>query len=240
MKIVVAPNAFKGSLTASKAAKAMNTGIKNIVPDAKVIQVPVADGGDGLVDIAVEVLHGKIQSLEVQGPRYPTVLAKYCVVESLNLVTIEMALASGLALLTTDLQDPTLSTTYGTGELIQKALDLQVARINVGIGGSATNDGGMGMAQALGVRFLDKSGEQLPPIGKSLLAIAKIDISGLDPRINKVNIEAVCDVDNPLFGPKGAAYIYAPQKGATPEQVEELDRGLQNLGKRLKKTSELM
>ncbi len=234
MKIVVAPNAFKGSLTASKAAKAMNTGIKNIVPDAKVIQVPVADGGDGLVDIAVEVLHGKIQSLEVQGPRYPTVLAKYCVVESLNLVTIEMALASGLALLTTDLQDPTLSTTYGTGELIQKALDLQVARINVGIGGSATNDGGMGMAQALGVRFLDKSGEQLPPIGKSLLAIAKIDISGLDPRINKVNIEAVCDVDNPLFGPKGAAYIYAPQKGATPEQVEELDRGLQNLGKRIK------
>ena len=145
-----------------------------------------------------------------------------------------MALASGLALLTTDLQDPTLSTTYGTGELIQKALDLQVARINFGIGGSATNDGGMGMAQALGVRFLDKSGEQLPPIGKSLLAIAKIDISGLDPRINKVNIEAVCDVDNPLFGPKGAAYIYAPQKGATPEQVEELDRGLQNLGKRIK------
>jgi len=234
MRIVVAPNAFKGSLTASKAANAMETGIKNVLPDAKVIQVPVADGGDGLVDVAIEALQGKMQSLEVQGPRYATVLARYCVVESLDLATIEMALASGLALLPIDLQDPTLSTTYGTGELIKKALDLQVARINVGIGGSATNDGGMGMAQALGVCFLDTNGEQLPPIGKSLLSIAKIDTSGLDPRIDNVNIEAVCDVDNLLFGPKGAAYVYAPQKGATPEQVKELDRGLQNLGKRIK------
>jgi len=233
MKIVVAPNAFKGSLTASEAAGAMDIGIKNVLPDADVIQVPVADGGDGLVDVAVEALHGKMQNLEVQGPRYATVLANYCLVEPLNLVTIEMALASGLALLDTDLQDPTLSTTYGTGELIKAALDLQVARINVGIGGSATNDGGMGMAQALGVRFLDKNGERLPPIGKSLPFISKIDVSGLDPRIQKVNIDAVCDVDNPLYGPKGAAYVYAPQKGATPEQVKELDRGLQNLGKRI-------
>ncbi len=233
MKIVVAPNAFKGSLTAGEAAKAMDRGIKNILPDANVIQVPVADGGDGLVDVAVEALQGKTQSLEVQGPRYATVLARYCVVESLNLATIEMALASGLTLLPTDLQDPTLSTTYGTGELIKKALDLQVARINVGIGGSATNDGGMGMAQALGIRFLDKTGAQLPPIGKSLLSVAKIDVSDLDPRIHDVTIEAVCDVDNPLFGRKGAAYVYAPQKGATAEQVEELDRGLQNLGRRI-------
>lgn len=144
-----------------------------------------------------------------------------------------MALASGLALLESDMQDPTLSTTYGTGELIKAALETGATRINVGIGGSATNDGGIGMARALGVRFLDNAGKELPPIGKSLLSIAKIDISGLDPRIHTVNIEAVCDVDNPLYGPKGAAHVYGPQKGATPEQVAELDRGLQNLGQRI-------
>ena len=233
MKIVVAPNAFKGSLTASEAAQAMDAGISNFLPNAEVIQVPVADGGDGLVDVAMEALHGKMHSLEVQGPRDARVQANYCVVESLRLVTIEMALASGLALLESDMQDPTLSTTYGTGELIKAALETGATRINVGIGGSATNDGGIGMARALGVRFLDNAGNELPPIGKSLLSIAKIDISGLDPRIHTVNIEAVCDVDNPLYGPKGAAHVYGPQKGATPEQVSELDRGLQNLGQRI-------
>ena len=233
MKIVVAPNAFKGSLTASQAAEAMKTGIRNILPDAEVILVPVADGGDGLVDVAVDALDGKRLSLEVQGPREDTVQADYCVVESQKLVTIEMALASGLALLSPEKKDPMLSSTYGTGELIREALNLNTARINVGIGGSATNDGGIGMAQALGVRFLDASGKELPPVGKSLTAIAAIDISGLDPRLSRVKIEAVCDVDNPLSGPNGAAHVYAPQKGASPDQVEELDRGLQNLGKRI-------
>lgn len=145
-----------------------------------------------------------------------------------------MALASGLALLPTDMQDPTLCTTYGTGELIKAALEKGATRINVGIGGSATNDGGIGMAQALGVRFLDKNKNDLPPIGKSLLSIARIDASGIDPRIRKVDIEAVCDVDNPLYGPQGAAHVYAPQKGATPEQVTELDKGLQNLARRIR------
>lgn len=180
MKIVAAPNAFKGSLTASEAAQAMGSGISNILPDAEVLQVPVADGGDGLVDVAIEALQGTMHNLEVQGPRDARVLANYCVVDSLGLVTIEMALASGLALLPTDLQDPTLSTTYGTGELIKAALETEATRINVGIGGSATNDGGIGMAQAVGVRFLDKCGNELPPIGKSLLSIAKIDISNID------------------------------------------------------------
>jgi len=233
MKIVVAPNAFKGSLTASQAAEAMETGIRNILPDAEVILVPVADGGDGLVDVAVDALDGKRLSLEVQGPREDTVQADYCVVESQKLVTIEMALASGLALLSPEKKDPMLSSTYGTGELIREALNLNTARINVGIGGSATNDGGIGMAQALGVRFLNASGKELPPVGKSLTAIAAIDISGRDPRLSRVKIEAVCDVDNPLYGPNGAAHVYAPQKGASPDQVEELDRGLQNLGKRI-------
>lgn len=233
MKIVVAPNAFKGSLTASEAAQAMEAGISNILPGAVVIQVPVADGGDGLVDVAMKALQGTLHSLEVQGPRDVKVHANYCVVDSLGLATIEMALASGLALLAPEMQDPTLTSTYGTGELIKTALATGATRINVGIGGSATNDGGMGMAQALGVHFLDKNGTELPPIGKSLLSIARIDMSDIDPRISKVTIEAVCDVDNPLYGPQGAAYVYAPQKGATPEQVKELDEGLQNLAQRI-------
>lgn len=229
MKIVTAPNAFKGSLTATEAAIAMEAGIRRILPDSEVVQVPVADGGDGLVDVAVEALNGEMRSLTVTGPRNSPVEANYCYVKSMDLVTVEMALASGLALLPDDLQDPTLTTTFGTGELIKVGLDLGVSRINVGIGGSATNDGGIGMAQALGVRFLDKDGRELPGIGGSLASIAKIDFSGLDPRIKETTIEAVCDVENPLYGPKGAAFVYGPQKGASPEQVNELDKGLKNL-----------
>jgi glycerate kinase len=145
-----------------------------------------------------------------------------------------MALASGLALLPNELQDPTLTTTFGTGELIKAGLDLGVKQIDVGIGGSATTDGGIGMAQALGVHFLDKYGRELPGIGKSLTAIAKIDISELDPRINETTIKAVCDVENPLCGPEGAAFIYGPQKGARPKQVQMLDDGLKNLARRIK------
>lgn len=229
MKIVAAPNAFKGSLTATDAAQAMEAGIRKVLPDAEVLQVPVADGGDGLVDVAIEALGGEKRSLEVKGPRNSPLVADFCYVESKNLVTVEMALASGLALLPEDLQDPTLTTTYGTGELIKAGLELGVKEIHVGIGGSATTDGGIGMAQALGVRFLDQDGKELPGIGASLAAIDKIDLSGLDPRIQKTTIKAVCDVDNPLYGPQGAAVVYGPQKGATPEQVEELDNGLKNL-----------
>jgi glycerate kinase len=157
------------------------------------------------------------------------VQADFCYVKSMDLVTVEMALASGLALLPDELRDPTLTTTYGTGEVIRAGLDLGVKRINVGIGGSATNDGGIGMAQALGIRFLDKAGRELPGIGASLGDIAEIDLSGLDPRVKETTFGAVCDVDNPLCGPKGAAAVYGPQKGASPAQVEALDRGLRNL-----------
>jgi len=229
MKIIAAPNAFKGSLTATEAAIAMEAGIRKILPEAEVVQIPVADGGDGLVDVAVEALNGEMRSLEIAGPRNNPLEANFCYVKSMDLVTVEMALASGLALLPEDLQDPTLTTTFGTGELIKTGLDLGVTRINVGIGGSATNDGGIGMAQALGARFLDKDGRELPGIGASLASIVKIDLSGLDPRIADTTIEAVCDVDNPLYGPKGAAFVYGPQKGASPEQVKELDKGLKNL-----------
>ena len=234
MKIVLAPNAFKGSLTATEAAIAMEAGVRKILPDAEVVQVPVADGGDGLIDVAVEALNGEIRTLMVKGPRESILEANYGYVKSMDMVVVEMALASGLALLPKELQDPTLTTTYGTGELIKAGLDLGVNQINVGIGGSATTDGGIGMAQALGVRFLDKNGRQLPGIGQSLALIAKIDISGLDPRIKETTVNAVCDVENPLYGSQGAAFVYGPQKGASPEQVRALDNGLKNFAQRIK------
>ena len=235
MKIVAAPNAFKGSLSATEAAKAMAEGITQVLPEAEVVQVPVADGGEGLVDVAVEALNGERRTLKVTGPRNSAVEADFCYVASMDLVTVEMALASGLTLLPEDLQDPTLTTTFGTGELIRAGLDLGVKRIDVGIGGSATNDGGIGMAQALGVRFLDKNGKELPGIGASLGAIAEIDLSGMDPRVKETTFEAVCDVDNPLCGPKGAAAVYGPQKGAGPAQVDALDKGLANLAELIHK-----
>ncbi len=235
MKIVAAPNAFKGSLSATAAAMAMAEGITQMLPEAEVVQVPVADGGDGLVDVAVEALQGERRTLKVTGPRNTPVEADFCYVKSMDLMAVEMALASGLALLPEDLRDPTLTTTFGTGELIRAGLDLGVKRIDVGIGGSATNDGGIGMAQALGVRFLDKDGKELSGIGSSLGAIAEIDLSGLDPRVKETTFEAVCDVDNPLCGPKGAAAVYGPQKGASPKQVEELDQGLKNLAEVIQK-----
>jgi glycerate kinase len=231
MKIVLAPNAFKGCLTASEAAAAMAEGVMKVVPEAEIVKVPVADGGDGLVDVAVEALGGEARVVTVAGPRNDRVDAAFCYVPAMRFAAVEMALASGLALLPEDQQDPTATTTLGTGEVIAAALDLGVARLGVGIGGSATNDGGIGMASALGVQFLDEAGERVEPVGGSLTKIRRIDMSGLDPRVRDVHIEAVCDVDNPLFGPSGAAHVYGPQKGASPHQVAALDAGLANLAR---------
>ncbi len=229
MKFVIAPNAFKGSLTASQAAAAMAAGVVRVVPQAEIIQVPIADGGDGMVDVAREALQGDLHYVTVSGPRLDPVQAVYCFVSGTRLATIEMALASGLVLLPPERRDPTLTTTIGTGEIIADALELGPSRIVVGIGGSATNDGGVGMATALGVRFLDEAGHPVEPVGGALNRIRHIDMGNLDPRINDVQVKAVCDVDNPLTGPHGAAQVYGPQKGATPEQVEQLDQGLANL-----------
>ncbi len=234
MKIVLAPNAFKDSLTATEVAVAMATGVRKILPSAEIVAVPVADGGDGLLNVVLEALGCELRTLTVTGPLNQLLAANFGYVKSRDLVIVEMALASGLALLPKKLQDPTLTTTFGTGELIKAGLDLGVRQIYVGIGGSATTDGGIGMAQALGVHFLDKYDRELPGIGKSLTAIAKIDISELDPRIKDCTIKAVCDVENPLYGPEGAAFIYGPQKGANPEQVQMLDDGLKNLARRIK------
>jgi glycerate 2-kinase len=229
MKVVVAPNAFKGCLSASEAAAAMAEGITGVVPDAEIVQVPVADGGDGLVDVALEALAGEARTVTVSGPLGRPVQARFCYVPAMSFAAIEMALASGLALLSENQRDATKTTTLGTGEMIAAALDLGVSRIAVGIGGSATNDGGVGMATALGVRFLDAEGATVEPVGGALDRIRRIDASGLDPRVESVRFEAVCDVSNPLLGPKGASHVYGPQKGATPAQIEALDAGLANL-----------
>jgi len=229
MKVVAAPNAFKGCLTATAAADAMAAGVLQAIPNAEVIRVPVADGGDGLVDVAIEGLAGEPRVVRVSGPRNEPIDATFCYVQAMNFAAVEMALASGLALLPENRRDATRTTTRGTGELIRAALDLGVSRIGVGIGGSSTNDGGIGMATALGVLFLDDRGDPVEPVGGALGNIRRIDMSGLDRRAGSVRIEAVCDVDNPLCGPTGAAFVYGPQKGATPEQVKILDAGLANL-----------
>ncbi|MFO1127813.1 MAG: glycerate kinase [Rhodospirillales bacterium] len=229
MKIVVAPNAFKGCLSASEAARAMADAVRRAFPDTEIVAVPVADGGDGLVDVAVEALGGTIRTAKVAGPFFEPREASFCYVEADRFAAVEMALASGLALVSPDRRDATRTTTRGTGELIAAALDLGVARIGVGIGGSATNDGGVGMASALGVRFLDAADQEIVPVGGELSRIDRIDMTGLDPRVRDVRIEAVCDVDNPLCGPNGAAHVYGPQKGASPQQVRLLDQGLAHL-----------
>lgn len=229
MKIVVAPNAFKGCLTASEAAQAMAAGVRRACPEAEIVLVPVADGGDGLVDVAAKALGGELHHFTVTGPLFEKREAPLCYVAGERFAAVEMALASGLALVPPDQRDPTRTTTIGTGELIAAALDLGATRIGVGIGGSATTDGGIGMASALGVRFLNETGTEVRPVGGELGRIRRIDVSNLDPRVHEVRIEAVCDVDNPLCGQNGAAHVYGPQKGATPDQVKLLDDGLANL-----------
>ncbi len=229
MKIVLAPNAFKGSMSAMRAALAMEQGVRAAFPGADVVKVPVADGGDGLAEVLIDALSGEARVAAVRGPLGEPIEAALCHVPALGLAAVEMAVASGLALLSPQDRDPTRTTTYGTGELIRTALDLGARHIVVGIGGSATNDGGIGMAEALGIRFLDASGDRVAPVGGALRAICRIDTSGLDPRLASVRCEAICDVDNPLLGPRGAAHVYGPQKGASPAQVEELDAGLAHL-----------
>ena len=229
MKVVLAPNALKGCLTAARAADAMARGVVRACPTAEIALAPVADGGDGLAEVLADALRGETRTATVTGPRGDPTQASFRHVPTRQLAVIEMAAASGLALLPRDRLDPTLTTTLGVGELIAAALDLGASHLIVGIGGSATNEGGVGMATALGARFLDADGAPVKPVGGALAAIRRIDPSGLDPRLAGVRVEAICDVDNPLLGERGAAWVYGPQKGATPAQVRELDDGLANL-----------
>ncbi len=229
MKIVLAPNAYKGSLSAREAAAAMALGAVRALPDTQLVAVPVADGGDGLVDVALDALGGEMRRATVSDPLGRPIEAAWCYVPERRFAAVEMALASGLALLDANERSATRTTTLGTGQLIAAALDAGARHIGVGIGGSATNDGGIGAAAALGIRFLDADGAEVAPVGASLASLATVDTRNRDPRLEAVRVEAVCDVDNVLCGPQGAAAVYGPQKGASPDDVEQLDAGLRNL-----------
>lgn len=231
MRIVAAPNAFKGSLNAVLAAEAMKKGILAATPRCEVACVPVADGGDGLTEVMLHGMGGQRIDVRVSGPRRKPVTAPYCLVPARQLAVVEMARASGLALLPESRQNPMQTTTYGTGELILAAMDRGAKRIIVGIGGSATCDGGIGMAAALGFRFLDDAGQPVEPVGGALGQISAIDKGQVDPRLAGLSVSTACDVTNPLTGPDGAAAVYAPQKGASPEQVAQLDAGLASLAR---------
>jgi glycerate kinase len=227
MKILIAPDSFKGSLTAREAAAAISDGVMTVYPTAKVIELPVADGGEGTVDALVRATSGRFLESEVSGPMpYQRVRATWGLIEYDKTAVIEMAAAAGLNLVESQKRDPKITTTYGVGELIRAALDVGVRKIIVGLGGSATNDGGAGMAQALGVGLLAVDGHELAPGGASLLSLARIDMSNADKRTYNVEIVAATDVTNTLCGPTGASCIYGPQKGATREDVKLLDEAL--------------
>ena len=229
LRIVIAPQAFKQSIGARAAAMAIQSGVQRAVPDAETVLIPVADGGDGTLAALIDTTGGQYFTADVVGPLGDTVSAQWGVMGDGRTAVIEMALASGLALIADNRRDPRTSTTYGTGQLMRAALDAGYTRIIVGLGGSATNDGGTGMASALGVRFLDASGDPLPPGGAALSNLRSIDTSGLHQGIASATFIGATDVTNPLCGDTGASAIFGPQKGATPEMVQELDGCLANL-----------
>jgi glycerate kinase len=227
MKIIVAPDSYKGCMSASMVANAMEKGITDVFPHVDVVKIPIADGGEGTVDALVMAVGGKIIESTVRGPLGDPVLARWGIINE-HTAVIEMAAASGLTLLPPDRRDPRKTSTYGTGQLIKAALDAGIRKIIIGIGGSATNDGGSGMARALGVKFLDHDGNEISEGGAALAHLARIDLTNLDARLTETEILVACDVDNPLCGPRGASAVYGPQKGATPEMVKELDNALRN------------
>lgn len=228
-KVAVAPDSFKGTFSASAAAGCIEQGLKHVLKNVICRKIPMADGGEGTVEAIAESTGGKIYTRTVTGPRGGKVRAHFGMTGDGKTAVIEMAAASGLALLKPHERNPMVTTTCGTGQLFKQALARGARRILVGIGGSATNDGGTGMAGVLGVRFLDKRGRPLAEGGGALRHLARIDMSGLDPRVGKTTVEVACDVDNPLTGPRGAAHVYGPQKGATPAMVKQLDEGLRQL-----------
>lgn len=226
-KFVLAPDSFKESMTAKEVCVAMEKGIKKVFSDAEIIHVPMADGGEGTVESLVDATNGHKEYIEVQGPLpEQKVKAYYGILGDEKTAVIEMAQASGLMLVEPRYRNPLTTTTYGTGELIKAALDKGVSTVIIGIGGSATVDGGIGMAQALGVKFTDKYGNNIEPTGRGLTKIDKISTENMDKRIKNVNFIIASDVENILTGKKGAAAVFGPQKGATPDEVELLDKGL--------------
>lgn len=226
MKIVIAPDSYKESLSALEVATAIEQGFREIWPDADYVKLPVADGGEGTVEAMVAATAGRIVHVDVTGPLGARVQAFYGLSGDERSAFIEMAAASGLELVKPAQRNPLTTTSWGTGELISHALDAGVKHIIIGIGGSATNDGGAGMVQALGAKLLTSEGKPIGQGGGGLDRLARIDISGLDKRLADCRIEVACDVTNPLTGEEGASAVFGPQKGATPEMIERLDKSL--------------
>ena len=228
MRVVIAPDSFKECASAARVAHALAAGVKRACPDADVHCVPMADGGEGTVEALVNATKGTLHTTRVTGPMGQPVDAVWGVLGDGRTAVIEMAAASGLARVPKDRRDPRIATSRGTGELMRAALDRGVTGMVLGIGGSATNDGGAGMAQALGFSLRDADGKDLAPGGAALAQLASIDTTNVHPRLAQCEVLVACDVSNPLCGPNGASHVYGPQKGATPPMLEELDSALRH------------
>ena len=228
MKFIIAPDKFKGSLTGFEFCDAVEEGLRMVFKEAEIFKMPLADGGDGTMEVARHYINGDKVSVTVNDPLFRPIEASYLYSKGTGIAYIEMAEASGLKLLKDEESNCMYTTTLGTGELIVDALEKGAKEIILGIGGSATNDGGMGMASALGYRFLDGDEEELEPIGGNLAAVRKIDDSNINPKLNGVMVKVACDVTNPFYGQNGAAYVYAKQKGASDNEIVLLDQGLTN------------
>ncbi|WP_282053837.1 glycerate kinase [Maribacter luteus] len=228
MKFIIAPDKFKGSLTGFEFCDAVEEGLRMVFKEAEIFKMPLADGGDGTMEVARHYINGDKVSVTVNDPLFRPIEASYLYSKGTGIAYIEMAEASGLKLLKDEESNCWYTTTLGTGELIVDALEKGAKEIILGIGGSATNDGGMGMASALGYRFLDGDEEELEPIGGNLAAVRKIDDSNINPKLNGVMVKVACDVTNPFYGQNGAAYVYAKQKGASDNEIVLLDQGLTN------------
>lgn len=227
-RIICIPDSFKGTMSSLEICDIMENSIHNIYPDAQVIKIPVADGGEGSVDAFISAVGGEKVFVKVKGPLFEDMEAFYGVIDNGNTAVIEMAACAGLPLVG-DNKDPRKTTTYGVGQLIANAIARGCRKIIMGLGGSATNDAGAGAAAALGVKFFNSSNEEFLPVGGTLKNIAHIDVSELIPKIQEIEIITMCDIDNPMYGDKGAAAVFGPQKGATPEIVAELDEGLKHI-----------
>ncbi|ALC55029.1 glycerate kinase [Bacillus thuringiensis] len=235
MKVVIASDSYKESLKAIEVCEAIERGFRAIFPNAKYVKIPIGDGGEGTVESLVDATGGRIISISVTGPLRESVQAFYGVSKDKKTAFIEMAAASGLQHVPVEKRNPLITTTKGTGELILHALNQGAEYIILGLGGSATNDGGAGMLAALGVRFINDKGEVIDPSGGTLHSIVAIDFSQMDPRLKGVKIEAACDVDNPLVGMQGASFVFGRQKGANIEMMKELDENLKHYANILKR-----
>lgn len=226
MNILIAPDSFKGSVTAKEAAEAMKEGVLNVQPDADVHLVPMADGGEGTMASLIEATGGSIHDVQTEDPLGRSITGQYGVTGDGETAVVELASASGLQTLSEEERDPRIASTYGSGELMKHALNRGIRHVIVCLGGSATNDGGAGLLRALGFRFLDRNGEELKPGGLALQYLHTIDDSGVDAEVREAAFQVACDVNNPLVGRNGASAVFGPQKGATPEMVAQLDRSL--------------